>query len=154
MLKHTRPDHSTRPSDSVTLGFTTLNSGFGSHQSARGEGATIHGTGSGVARCITRQSEGQTPTTSHHLTLRPADGRAVVDDVDGSLQLWISRVYHRPSAGVAELADARDLGSRGATRAGSIPVARIGPQPGSRVRLVDREMTQATCIVFFHSFLE
>jgi hypothetical protein len=28
-------------------------------------------------------------------------------------------------AGVAELADARDLGSRGETHAGSIPVARI-----------------------------
>ena len=32
-------------------------------------------------------------------------------------------------AGVAELADARDLGSRGATLAGSIPVARIRTHP-------------------------
>ena len=43
-----------------------------------------------------------------------------------SLVAPATRPVHNPSAaGVAELVDARDLGSRGATRAGSNPVARI-----------------------------
>ena len=37
---------------------------------------------------------------------------------------WVSS-YEVVQAGVAELADALDLGSSGETRAGSIPVARI-----------------------------
>lgn len=52
--------------------------------------------------------------------------------------LTLACVLYCPVADVAELADALDLGSSGATRAGSIPVIRISIHPS---RSIARRLT-------------